>query len=86
MGGLPEVVTDGVEGYLVEPRDVSGMAARALEILGDETKRHDMGKRARATARARFCSSLIIPQYEEYYEKVLGSGRAKKAASGRGCR
>ncbi len=86
VGGLPEVVTDGVEGFLVQPRDVSGMAARALQILGDENRLREMGKRGRATARARFCSSLIIPQYEQYYQRVLGSGQAKQAVRGRGCR
>jgi N-acetyl-alpha-D-glucosaminyl L-malate synthase BshA len=72
VGGLPEVVTDGVEGYLVEPRNVDKMAERALQILTDEACRLEMGERARKSARARFCASKIIPQYEAYYEKVLG--------------
>jgi N-acetyl-alpha-D-glucosaminyl L-malate synthase BshA len=72
VGGLPEVVTDGVEGYLVEPHDVGQMAARALEILTNESLRREMGRRARENARERFCASKIIPQYEAYYEKVVG--------------
>jgi N-acetyl-alpha-D-glucosaminyl L-malate synthase BshA len=71
VGGLPEVVTDGVEGYLVEPRDVDKMAERALQILSDESRRKEMGKAGRETARQRFCASKIIPQYEKYYEKVV---------------
>jgi N-acetyl-alpha-D-glucosaminyl L-malate synthase BshA len=71
VGGLPEVVDEGKTGYLVEPRDVERMAERAVEILADETRRREMGKRARETARERFCASKIIPQYERYYEKVL---------------
>jgi L-malate glycosyltransferase len=71
VGGLVEVVTDGVDGYLVEPRNVDQMAARAITILGDDSRRREMGKRARANARARFCASMIIPQYENYYKKVL---------------
>src|SRR3990172_8297052 len=47
VGGIPEVVTDGVEGYLVEPRDVKTMAARALEILAQPERREQMGKAAR---------------------------------------
>jgi len=73
VGGLSEVVTDGVEGYLVEPRNVERMAECALAILGDETRRREMGKLARRSARSRFCSTLIIPQYESYYKKVLAS-------------
>jgi hypothetical protein len=32
-----------------------------------------MGEQARKNARARFCTTLIIPQYEAYYEKVLAA-------------
>jgi L-malate glycosyltransferase len=76
VGGLPEVVEDGVEGYLVEPRNIDQMAARALDVLGDDQRRQEMGKRARRTARARFCSTLIIPQYEEYYRAII-AGRVR---------
>lgn len=72
VGGLPEVVTDGEEGYLVEPRNVDTMAERAWHILSDDSRRKAMGKRARESARKRFCASMIIPQYEEYYKKVVG--------------
>lgn len=74
VGGLPEVVTDGVEGFLVEPRNVDKMAERALQILTDDSLRLKMGERAREGARARFCASKIIPQYEAFYEKVLDNG------------
>jgi N-acetyl-alpha-D-glucosaminyl L-malate synthase BshA len=71
VGGLPEVVTHGVDGYLVEPRDVDEMARCALEVLQDDDKRREMGRRARETAITRFSASRIIPQYERYYQKVL---------------
>jgi L-malate glycosyltransferase len=73
VGGLPEVVNEGIEGYLVEPRNVRGMADRSIEILSDDTLRMEMGKRARKRAREQFCSSKIIPMYESYYRKVLAS-------------
>jgi len=71
VGGLPEVVTDGREGFLVEPHDIDGMAERAARILANESERREMGKRGRATAQARFCADKIIKLYENYYEKVL---------------
>src|SRR5437867_1485243 len=64
VGGLPEVVTDGVEGFLVEPRKLDEMGQRSLEILANDEKRRDMGRRARHTAITRFSASKIIPQYE----------------------
>ena len=75
VGGLPEVLTDGVEGYLVEPRDTETMAQRALAVLATDAGRVEMGKRAREKAKSQFCSTEIIAQYEDYYRKVLtGSG------------
>jgi L-malate glycosyltransferase len=71
VGGLPEVVEDGVNGYLAEVGDVESMAQRAIAILGDEAKLREMGKRARRSAQARFCASKIIPQYEDFYRAVL---------------
>lgn len=72
VGGIPEVITDGVEGYLVAPRDVETMAARALDILTQPGRRETMGRAARARAQSQFCSDKIIPQYEDLYRRVLG--------------
>jgi N-acetyl-alpha-D-glucosaminyl L-malate synthase BshA len=71
VGGLPEVITDGVDGFLVEPRNTEKMAEYSLKILADERYREDMGRRSRAKARSRFCSTQIIPMYEAYYRKVI---------------
>ncbi|MGD0922051.1 MAG: N-acetyl-alpha-D-glucosaminyl L-malate synthase BshA [Terriglobia bacterium] len=71
VGGLPEVITDGVEGYLVPPRDVETMAARTLEILTSPERHKQMSKAARQRALAQFCSTKIIPLYEKLYERVL---------------
>ncbi len=71
VGGLPEVLTDGVEGFLVEPRDIEKMAERSLTILTHRSYREEMGERARERAQANFCSDKIIAHYENYYRKVL---------------
>lgn len=71
VGGLPEVVEDGVEGFLVPPRDVDTMAARALEILADPDLQHKMGEAGRRRALSQFCASKIIPQYEQLYQRTL---------------
>jgi len=73
VGGLPEVLDEGVEGFLVEPRNVEKMAEYSLAILSDRSLREKMGEQARERARARFCSTKIIPLYEDYYRKVLVS-------------
>lgn len=71
VGGVPEVITDGVEGYLVAPRDVKTMAARALDILSSPDRRETMGMAARHRASTQFCSTKIIPLYENLYRQVL---------------
>jgi L-malate glycosyltransferase len=76
VGGLPEVVTHGIDGYLFEPRDVAAGAKYALDILTLPDRGRMMGEMARANARRKYCSNDIIPLYERYYEKVLNSSRA----------
>jgi N-acetyl-alpha-D-glucosaminyl L-malate synthase BshA len=71
VGGVPEVVTHGVDGYLVEPGDVAGAARHAIELLSTPGLAREMGHKARESARARYCSSKIIPMYEEYYRRIL---------------
>jgi N-acetyl-alpha-D-glucosaminyl L-malate synthase BshA len=73
VGGLPEVVKHGVDGYLFQPRDVDTAAKYALEILTRPDRGRLMGQMARANARAKYCSNDIIPLYEAYYAKILNS-------------
>jgi L-malate glycosyltransferase len=73
VGGLPEVVKHGVDGYLFQPRDVDTAAKYALEILTRPDRGRLMGQMARANARAKYCSNDIIPMYEAYYAKILNS-------------
>ena len=71
VGGLPEVIEHGKSGYLAEVGDVDTMARYAIELLGDESRLQEMGKACRGVAKSRFCASKIIPQYEEFYRRVL---------------
>lgn len=79
VGGLPEVVTHGVDGYLVEPRDVAGAARYAIEILSRADRGREMGQQARINARKNYCANDIIPRYEAYYRRVLESASAARA-------
>ncbi|MGA9307013.1 MAG: N-acetyl-alpha-D-glucosaminyl L-malate synthase BshA, partial [Candidatus Sulfotelmatobacter sp.] len=64
-------IEHGVSGYLADVGDVDTMARYAIELLSDESRLRAMGKAARAVAQARFCSSRIVPQYEEFYRRVV---------------
>ena len=72
VGGVPEVIEHGKSGFLANVGDVETMAGFAIEILSDEKRLHEMGKTARWEAQTRFCASKVIPEYERFYERVLG--------------
>jgi N-acetyl-alpha-D-glucosaminyl L-malate synthase BshA len=79
VGGLPEVIQHGADGYLVPPRDVAAAARFAIEILSRPDRGRSMGAQARINARKRFCASDIIPAYEKYYRQVLETAAAARA-------
>ena len=70
-GGLPEVVRDGVTGFLREVGDVEGMSAAAVEILSSPDKWQAMSAAAAADARERFAQNDMVTRYENFYTRVL---------------
>lgn len=73
VGGIPEVVTDGETGYLSEVGDVEKMGEDAARLLADEPLRRRMAAAARSSAVSRYNTDLIIPQYIEFYERVIAA-------------
>ncbi len=71
QGGVPELITDGVNGRLLPVGDVEGMALAAVELLRDGTELDRMAGAARKDAQDRFCTTRIIPQYEAFYKNVI---------------
>jgi N-acetyl-alpha-D-glucosaminyl L-malate synthase BshA len=71
VGGVPELIDDGITGLLYEVGDIEGMSMGALSLLKDRDKLNAMREAGRKTAQKRFCSSLVVPHYVRYYESVL---------------
>jgi L-malate glycosyltransferase len=71
VGGVPELIENGVTGCLFPVGDVEAMAQSAISLLKDSDRLDAMGAAARQTAQDHFCASRIIPLYEKYYEQVL---------------
>ena len=71
VGGVPELIDDEVTGLLYPVGNVDDMAAGAVSLLKDRDRLNAMREAGRKTAQKRFCSSLVVPQYVKYYEKVL---------------
>ncbi len=71
VGGVPEVITDGEDGFLEAVGDIAAQAARVVQLLSDEDLHYRMRKAGRWNASERFCTDKIIPQYERYYQDVV---------------
>jgi L-malate glycosyltransferase len=73
VGGLPEVVEEGVSGFLRLPDDIDGMAEAAVALLTDTALHGKFSKAGLDRVRRHFCSKLVVPRYEAYYQEVIGS-------------
>ncbi|MGA2048433.1 MAG: N-acetyl-alpha-D-glucosaminyl L-malate synthase BshA [Terracidiphilus sp.] len=71
VGGVSELIDDGVTGLLYQVGDVDAMAQGALGLLRDRARLEEMRDAGRKTAQKRFCATLVVPQYVRYYESVL---------------
>lgn len=73
VGGVPEIVTDGRNGFLVPPRSPPELAERILRLNADRELRLKMGEEARRTVLERFTVDRIVPMYEEAYRQIVSS-------------
>jgi N-acetyl-alpha-D-glucosaminyl L-malate synthase BshA len=71
VGGLPEVIDDGISGFLHEPEDLDGMVASAVRLLTDDDLHRRMARAGRAVAVERYSADRVVPQYEAAYEQLL---------------
>ncbi len=75
VGGVPELITDGEDGFLEAAGDTAAQAARVVSLLTDDQLHYRMRKAGRWNASERFCTDKIIPLYEKYYEDVVRAAR-----------
>jgi N-acetyl-alpha-D-glucosaminyl L-malate synthase BshA len=69
--GLMEVIIHDVNGFLFPVGDTTSMANAGIELLANRDRLAQFKINARASADERFNADKIIPQYEQYYEKIL---------------
>jgi glycosyltransferase involved in cell wall biosynthesis len=73
LDGAPEVVKDGISGYLVPPLDTSLLARRTVELLADPTRRTLMGEAGRQFAERNFSVERMVARINEQYERLLAA-------------
>lgn len=73
VGGLPDLVVNGVTGLLVPPNDVLALRAAVQQVIDNPQARLAMGAAAQRQA-ARFTANEVVPQIEHVYREVLERG------------
>jgi glycosyltransferase involved in cell wall biosynthesis len=76
VGGIPELVDDGVNGLLVPPRDERSLAAALVRLLSDSALRQRMGEAGSARVRERFTLERMVRETASVYARVAGRPRA----------
>jgi glycosyltransferase involved in cell wall biosynthesis len=70
VDGTPEVIDDGVNGFLVDPKDIKGMVDRVLRLLKDDGLRKKMGEEGKKRA-GRFDIQSMVEKIEVLYEEEI---------------
>lgn len=73
VGGIPEVVADGVTGRLVPPSDPSSMGKAILEVLANPQRAAAMGEQGLRLCRERFSIAANVRRFCEIYEEILAA-------------
>jgi glycosyltransferase involved in cell wall biosynthesis len=71
VGGVGELIEDGVTGFLMRPDDIAGFANRLGCLLVDEPRREAMGEAARKRARSAFSVERNLEQHLALYDHVV---------------
>ncbi|HOI28224.1 MAG TPA: N-acetyl-alpha-D-glucosaminyl L-malate synthase BshA [Melioribacteraceae bacterium] len=71
VGGLPELVVHNETGYIAEIGDIDRMAKYTIDLLTNDKKYKSFARNSRERAVNSFDMNLILPQYIQYYERIL---------------
>ncbi|WP_244487680.1 MULTISPECIES: glycosyltransferase family 4 protein [unclassified Aureimonas] len=70
VGGIPELVTDGVDGILLEPGDRVGLSRALDALLGDDKMRRRIAEAGRARIEAQYSNHVVLPMLHTIYAEV----------------
>ena len=77
VGGIPEIIEPGINGFLVGLGDVGAAAEAAIRVLTDGKLHEEMSAQALETASKRFSSEKILAEYEALYKRLLNKGEGQ---------
>ncbi|MFP3316442.1 MAG: glycosyltransferase family 4 protein [Caldivirga sp.] len=70
-GGIPDVITDGVNGLLFKKGDWKDLAMRMLTLINDETLRNKLATKARETAVKKYSWQVIASRIKHIYDRII---------------
>ncbi len=79
VGGVPELVEDGITGFLVPPKDPEALAQALQKLIDDPELRKRMGQASREKALREFTLDRMLHETERVYREVLEEIKAKEA-------
>ncbi|MFB5194548.1 N-acetyl-alpha-D-glucosaminyl L-malate synthase BshA [Neobacillus sp. KR4-4] len=71
VGGVPEVINHGVNGFICEVGDIEDISSRALAVLNDAKLHQQFSQQSIYTAKTKFKADQIVEQYEQIYFNIL---------------
>jgi glycosyltransferase involved in cell wall biosynthesis len=74
VGGIPELVQDGITGWLVRPGDIDALGQRVVELLEDPRRAREMGERGRLAVLGRFSIEQQVATVEDIYHRLMAGG------------
>ena len=77
VGGTPEMIRHGINGWLVEAHDHDALVKAMMILLRDENLREQLGRNGRREASARFSISSFLNEVEDLYRGVMPQPREK---------
>jgi glycosyltransferase involved in cell wall biosynthesis len=80
VGGFPEIIQDGVHGFLVKDRTADNIAAACLKIIRDPEMYREMSRQARLRIEQRFSAAAMVESYHAIYGKAAANFRRRAAA------
>lgn len=78
VGGIPEVVRDGFNGYLIEPGDSKALATKVNTLLDHPEQRRHFGQAGRALVLERFCIERMVEGNHRLYQQLCASARLQR--------
>jgi glycosyltransferase involved in cell wall biosynthesis len=82
VGGIPEMIKDGVTGVLVPHDQPEALAAAIVRLLQDHAYADTIAKAGHDLVHDRFCIELMVRAIEEIYEEGAGRARQPRVAAG----